>query len=231
MRICGSFLGGVALLCAMAGAAHGVTFTGSLGNLEAEAEFTVSGTNLIVRLTNTSVNDCLVPADLLTAVFFDISGSPVFLTPVSALLTGGSVVHNGPNGGGNVGGEWDYADGVSGAPGGGAYGIGSAGLGIFGNGNFNGPDLEPPTAVNGLNYGILSTGDNPATGNSPLQNNPLIQDEVTFTLSGLPAGFDITRINNVWFQYGTDLSEPNFPTPGTLGLLGLAGLVVARRRR
>jgi len=64
--------------------------------------------------------------------------------------------------------------------------------------------------------------------------NALIQNSVVFRLGGLPAGFNLGRINAVRFQYGTSLSEPNFPgvpSPGTLAAIGLAGLVAIRRRR
>src|SRR5690349_13258057 len=97
-----------AALLASAGTAMGgtITLTGSAGSLSASARFENLGGNLVVTLTNTSGNDVLVPADVLTSLFFDISTGET-LTPVSALL-GGATVFYGPNGGGNVGGEWAY---------------------------------------------------------------------------------------------------------------------------
>lgn len=211
-----------------------VTWTASSPTRSAEARFTViGGTNLEVVLTNTYAGDVTTTAGLLTIVYLQISGAPLSLTPVSALLTAGSIVHNGPNGGGNVGGEWQYRGGIAG-PMGTQYGIGSAGHDIFGSPNFNGPDLDPPAGVNGANYGITSAGDNLATANGGLANDPIIKNSVTFLLSGLPVGFDLSRISGVVFQYGTDPSEPReigTPTPGSLALLGLAGFAVSRRRR
>jgi hypothetical protein len=234
-----------------------ISFAGASGQLAAAVTFdVVAGTNLQVVLTNTSLSDVLVPADILTGVFF--SGVPI-VTPVSGILTAGSSVFYDPDGqpaGGNVGGEWAYATGLVGAPGGATSGISSAGFNLFGQANFNGPDLSNPTAVNGMNYGILSAGDNTATENGGIINSGgQIKNSVTFTLSGLPQGFNLGSISNVSFQYGTSLTEPNIPggglcpngapnfpicspqveTPEPMSMamlgIGLAGLGVARMRR
>jgi MYXO-CTERM domain-containing protein len=223
---------GALLLVVHTGDAFGaVTFTATDGDgRSAIATFDVSGGNLVVTLRNDAAIDTLIPTHILTCLFFEYSGGPLSLTPVSAFLDVGSTVHYGPTNGGNVGGEWAY---VAGAvwPEGSGYGIGSAGLGIFDGPNFGGPNLQGPVGVDGLQYGITSTGDNPATGNAPVTGgHALIQDAVVFTLSGLLPGFDLNLIGNVWFQYGTSLDEPRTPTPGTLSLLGL-GLGLALRRR
>lgn len=209
-----------------------VIFVGAGGDLAARAEFTVSGNTLTVVLTNTSTADVSVPADLLTAVFFDIAGyPPATFSPVSALLSGGSAVYFGPDGSGNVGGEWAFGSGFSGAPDDATLGISSAGFGLFGSANFNGPNLAGPNAVNGPNYGLLSAGDNTTTGNAMVTGAvPLIKNQVTFTLTG-SVPFSENDISNVSFQYGTSLSEPNIPSdgnpphvpePSTMLLLGLA---------
>lgn len=224
---------GVATLL-LATSAQAVIISGADGTRAASVEFQVSGTQLFAYLKNTSTFDVMVPADVLTGVFFEVSGAPITLTRVSALLGPGSVVTNGTTpGDGVVGGEWAYRYKDTGFPGGYHYGISSSGLGDFGTGDlFPGPDLEPPASPDGLQFGIASAGDNPATHNGGA-NTPLIQNEVRFTLSGLPANFDLGRITGVRFVYGTAYGEGQFdvPTPGALGLLGLAGVVASRRRR
>ncbi len=231
--------------------ADSVTFSATNGtNLSASVTFTTGpGGTLTVQLTN-SGTDVLAPADVLTGVFFNLAG--VTLTPSSAMLASGSTIIFGGGAncsatpvslcaGPNVGGEWAYVSGLSGAPGGATSGISSSGLGLFGGGNFNGVNLQDPAALDGVQYGIVSGVDNPATGNAKVTGSQaLIQNSVIFTLTGLPAGYTLAgNVSNVSFQYGTALTEPCIgactpvPEPGTLalfgtGLVGLAGLV--RRR-
>ncbi len=228
-----------------------ITFDMSLGDHSASVSFNTMGSDLIIILTNTTGKDATGPIDAVTAVFFDVMGNPD-LAPVSALLFGGSVAYvtrgdgtdiAGP--GGNVGGEWEYATGLGGAPGGVLQGIGSAGFstlsGGFGDANFNGPNLWGPRAgsagpgpVSGPQGGILSRFDDQFTYR-PGHPTEYVNDSVIFTLSGLPTGFNLSDIYNVSIQFGSSLDEPTLsvPEPGTLGLLGLGliGLAMSRRRR
>src|SRR5689334_2617488 len=99
-------------------------FVGSAGSRSASVNFDNLGGNLVLTLANTSSLDTMVPTDVLTAVFFTLSGSPT-LTPLSALLASGSTVIGDPDGqpvGGVVGGEWGYRS---------DQGVSSSGLGIF----------------------------------------------------------------------------------------------------
>lgn len=230
----------VLMLAASWGTAEALVFSADNGGgLSASATFEASGTSLIVTLANTSPADVLDPAQVLTAVFFTLAGDPT-LTPLSALLSDGSAVVFGQTGGGNVSGEWAYRDGLHGAPAGAHAGISTAGLGLFGPSDRFGPtNLSGPLGVGGLNYGITSAGDDLSTGNAPVTGkDALIQNSVTFTLSGLPPS-GLGEITSVSFQYGTSLSEPNVspvPEPATLWLLGsglaaLGGLAWRRTRR
>src|SRR5262245_65577780 len=74
----------------------GITFTGSSGNLSASATFEVVGNNLQITLTNTSTFETNVPADVLTAIFFDIDGNPTLGNGVGAsvVFAGGANVLN-----------------------------------------------------------------------------------------------------------------------------------------
>lgn len=227
----------LALACAAglsASALGTVTFSLSSGSRAATADFTVSGNQLQVTLTNTSTADALVPTDLFTAIFFNVSGPALSLSRNSAILTVGSTVFGAASqpSSGIVGGEWAYASKSFGN--GFGYGISSTGLGDFGSGDvFPGGNLSGPADPDGPQYGITTASDNPATGNGGL-NTEIIHNSVNFVLSGLPNGFSESLITGVRFQYGTDYSEPGFtvtPAPGAAALLGLGGLVACRRKR
>jgi hypothetical protein len=220
-----------------------VVFIGSSGTLSAEVTFAQSGTDLIVTLSNLSSFDVQLPSEVLTAVFFTLAGDPT-LTPTSAILSFGSVVlFGGTDPGGGVGGEWAYKNHLLGAPFGADEGISSAGFGLFGPGDrFPGSNLQGPANPDGLQYGITSPVDNPATGNRAVTGaNALIKHSVVFTLSGLPTSYVLSpaSITAVSFQYGTALPprDPNvpgvfIPEPNSFALtaLGLLALALQRRR-
>ncbi|MDH3677176.1 MAG: hypothetical protein OEQ12_02620 [Nitrosopumilus sp.] len=176
--------------------------------LFASATFQVDGDMLYVTLNNTSDLDVVIQSNILTAVFWDNDSFGDTLTPVSATLPNGSQVHfDTPVI--NVGGEWAYESGNSIGPNGTDNGIGSAGFGIFGQFNFPGSDLDGPSAVNGINYGITSDGDDMTSGQKAVTGDrPLIQNEVVFKFSGA-TNFDETQVDNVNFQYGTALDDSN----------------------
>jgi hypothetical protein len=226
--------------------ASAITFIDTNGTLSASVTFEQLGTNLKVTLVNTSTSDVLQPSDVLTAAFFTLAGDPT-LTRVSAIIPSDStVLFGGTDPGDVVGGEWAYKNHLSHAPYGADEGISSAGLGLFGPyDRFPGSNLQGPASPDGLQYGITSAGDNPATGNmSVTGGNALIKDAVVFTLSGLPANYVLTEssISRVCFQYDTqlcnNLAVPGqvIPEPGTMklaaaGLLFAAMLSRSRKQR
>lgn len=254
LRLCLAIAGSLAIHSLLAGQGWAaITFVGSSGSLAAEVTFDQSGSDLIITLTNTSSADVLVPSDVLTGVFFQLS-TQESLTRVSALLNAGSTVFYDPDGqpvGGVVGGEFAYKDDVAGSegPGDGAYGISSTGLDdAFGPGDlFPGPDLASPLSPDGPQYGILSAGDNTSTGNSGVTDSGgMIKNSVVFTLSGLSSNFDLAGVTDVWFQYGTSLAQPSFegeekddsdlpgvPEPASIAawLLGAGAFGFVLRRR
>src|SRR5262249_19247162 len=141
------------------------------------------------------------------------------LTPVSAVLGNGSTVlfpdpafaPSGTDPGGVVGGEWAYKSGLSGTPGSAKQGVSSSGYGLFGPSDlFPVDDLQSPTSPDGLQYGLVSAGGVSGSNPNLTGKYALIKNSVVFTLSGLPQGFTTNDISNVWFQYGTDLSDPHF---------------------
>ncbi|MCA9255113.1 MAG: PEP-CTERM sorting domain-containing protein [Phycisphaerales bacterium] len=239
MNFAGFFRASVVFVCAAVARdaiAADITFSATQGSRSASVRFETAGADLIVTLSNTSTDDALIPIDILTGVFFDVTGAPLALTPMTAIVPAGSIVHNGPTDpGSSVGGEWAYKSNLVGAPENAAYGISSSGLGLFGpSDRFPGADLQSPVSPGGLQYGITSMGDNLATGNSALTSgmNALIKHEVVFTLSGLPMGFDpTTQITNVQYQYGTDLQEPHIPEPSSLAMLAIGAFAALSRRR
>lgn len=202
-------LGAAAALSLPAQAA--IVFNGSSGSLAASASFNLTGTQLTAVLTNTSAADALVPIDILTGVFFNVTGGSGLLAPLSA-ISGGPTYLNGVQvspAGTAIGGEWAYA-GVSQY--GANAGISSSGLGLFGPGDLFPPaiNLAGPADPDGLQYGITSAGDNLATGNTPLMTNELTKNSVSF-LFDVGNAFSLSQIGTVTFQYGTALNEPSFP--------------------
>jgi len=205
----------------------------------------LAGGQLQVTLTNTSASDVMVPEEILTALFFDIGGSPA-MDPVNALLVPGSVVYKGSTPiaipGGDVSGEWAYATEVPTLPS--EYCISSVGLDdlIGPKDRFNtSMNLAGPESPDGMQFGIVSDGDSSSTGNGGVAGNAVIRNSVIFMFEGLPGDFSIESISKVYFHYGTSFTPfddnppqpPVMPEPGTMMafLLTLASLGSYARRR
>lgn len=217
-----------------------IIFSADNGDLGASVSFEQTENMLIITLTNTSSTDVLVPADVLTGVFFDLAGNPQ-LFALSAIIGPGSTLNWGTAGQDNsLGSQWAYVGEIDNLFIMASQGISASGLGIFGPHDVfpGGPGVG--NGPQGLDFGLLSAGDDLTTGNKQVTGKvPLVKDSMVFTLNGLPEDFILTpqSISNVAFQYGTDLSEPRFdappaeiPEPMTMSLTILgAGLCLRTR--
>jgi hypothetical protein len=187
------------------------TATQTILSAEATFSFDPSTMYLTVELTNTSGDDVRAASDVLTAVFFSVENSPSFI-PVSAIIPPGTVVLFGPDGGGNIGGEWAYAGAIPG-PNLATKGLSTAVFDIFGSGNLRGYNLHGTVSVENHDYGITSAGDDPATGDAAVTGaEPLIKNSVRFRVKSGVILDPRTVITNVSFQYGPSLTaDPNIP--------------------
>jgi len=212
-------------------------------------DFTGDYLTITLRNTSSSNNGTDVPGSTLSGFFWKFKdGVNPTLIPVSATLASGSSILGSCDvlscvGQTNVGGEFGFGYQATGFPRGAQWGIASSGYlssGLSGNlGNFNGPNLDDPVSLDGINFGLISAaaGFNP---NGGLNSVPVIEDAVTFVLRGA-TGLQVSDIETGNFQYGTSFSELNVldapppgqvPEPSSVALLGLGmlGLLVAKRR-
>jgi hypothetical protein len=211
-----------------------ILYVGSSGNLAASAFFELSESTLKIVLTNTSNADVLYPTDVLTGLFFDSSYT---FAPTSASLNGSSIVYGSTDDPGN---GWGYASGINAQGMNSAISVSGAVSGL-GQSNFS----EMNFNLGGLDYGILSMGDDPFTGNRGITGKgPLFKNSLEFTLL-TSEGFALENIGSmVVFQYGTSLSDivvkgydppipPTVPEPSTILLLGtgMCVLVLLQRRK
>lgn len=212
------------LLIALSGVtlANSVTYAGHSGPLSAQVTFSLSGSVLTVTLENIAAGDVLVPTDVLTGVLFN---GPQ-LTPLSANLYGSTVWYGSI---GNPGDGWGYGFGSWWLR---PNAISATGMfGGLGHSNFSGAN----NPLQGLDYGILSQGDNSGTGNAGVTaHGPLVNYGTQFVFD-VPNGFTLADVGNprsgdgIRFFYGTSQSDPSFegyipgtPEPSTLLMLGSA---------
>jgi len=221
-----AILGGVFLAQAWAGLARADLFIGSgsdgLGNtLQAQVTFSIRGSQLDIELKNTATFLTLDPKDILTAVFFDITGNPSLNGPTAVVAPGTVLFRTATQSTliaptslmlGSTPGGWDYEYRATGAGGiSQHYGFGTAGLGYFAGGTSSGGNGGPG------NYGIAqdvtytSFSGYLKKDKKSTDPTPLVNSLVEFTLSNLPTGFQLSDISHVRFQYGTSTSEPTFP--------------------
>lgn len=229
------------------GTAAGATVGGS--PVGATAEFIGSGTTLTIILTDTAATASR--SQLLSGVFFNVSGGS---SPVSATYTTPTAVV--------TPGSKQYTGAATSATSTVASPIDVTGAFLFaqtptGLGTTNGP----PSITFGQHYGLSATGDSPLFPSNKFGKGngsddyalagpgtdlgassfgsafPLIQNSVTFTITGFHVG---TGINDVVFAFGsapggtaTGVPAKPVPEPGSIASLALGGAVVLgwRRRR
>ena len=215
--------------------------TASSGNLTAQAVFQYDSANqdLYVTLINASTFDITQPADVLTALLFNLNytnGTTVQLSPLTALMSNAADTGvtfdaqtidsrlqtktcEGAVEGGScttsevVGGEWRHSTGFSSHQQFGSFtnAIHSAGLDLTGTPNFEGPNLEDPTQVDGGQYGIVGCGDNPNTDIQGGAYNPVTQCAVQFKLDILNASGNTLNLTQAGLVAGFQYGT----TPGS----------------
>ena len=216
----------------------------SAGNLA--ASFSIDNSTpgtLFLTLTNTATCDVDDPPDILTAMFFNYNGSA--LTPANAVVaTGSTQVFPSAPAGTYVGNEWRYGANLS-VYGGTFDGIRAVGFSIPGGGQANFGCGASCNNLQGMDFGILSAGDDTSTGNAPVTGgNTLIKNAVTFTFTYSGAVPTLSNFSNVVFQYGTSLfpdepcigctqfvPETSSATMLGAGMLLLAAGMILRRLR
>lgn len=215
--------GFVALLLSMIGSmAQGITYTatgqGDATNktLSASASFAVFDQKLIITLSNTATYDANDANDILTAIFFSITGNPT-LSGTSAVLGPDTAIKNRPGMSGpgmNVGGAWAYHDSPTGLPHDATEEISIANLKSFGKGSrFSGLKLAPS---GGAAFGVTTDFDSLGNDKGSFKHQQLIENTVVFTMGGLPTNFTLADISDVSFQYGTDLKSADLDLAGTI---------------
>jgi hypothetical protein len=205
----------------------------------AQADFSLSGADLIVTLTNLTT-DAVGNGSELTAVYWNAdanngSFASVGLNSGSYVLVNGTQYFSGGVGsplGGDAGASqagW-YAYGNSLALNTGQqFGLSSAGLDLSYTSPFRSLAGESsdtssyvPPGPDGPNGGIIGAGG--VTNN--LLNNAVVSNSLIFTISGVGEGFKLDSIKNVEFQYNTTRVETNavpLPAAAWMGLSTLFG--------
>jgi hypothetical protein len=213
---------------------------------KAQVNFVLSGSDLIVTLTNLTTGTVGNGSEL-TAVYWnaDRNGgtfSSVALGTESFVLLSGAKYYTGGVGsplGGAAGssqaGWYAYGNALN-LDSGQQFGLSSAGLGL----NYTSPfrslagessdtsHLNPPSP-DGPNGGIIGTGG--VSGN--LFDNAVVSNSLIFTIAGVGENFNLGSIQDVQFQYNTTRLETTtvpLPAAAWMGLSTLIGGGLLRLR-
>lgn len=222
---------------------HALSISGSglVGGsaVSASADFSTSGTNLVITLKNTTAGGTPTKTQVLTGLFFTIDGSNPVLSLAgtgttlgtssllytdathstnSADLNGSYLFLSHP--GGTLSQSFPYE-----------YGLGCVGAGgLFPAGQFT-------KGGGGDDYAIVASGTDLSL--STFKNDfPYEENSVQFTLNGF-GSTDLSRITGVTFMFGSDgtgivSGTSSVPEPGVAALLagcGVTGTLLHLRRR
>ena len=240
------YLSLTALAMAVAGSANAIVFNfAGVSNqsgdiLHASVEFLVSGTSLTVIVTNTDDNAAYNGADVLSSVYWDMTGSPT-VSNGNAALTAGSFMekinHGAPGTVNPFNNEWFWK-----APNPGYipdlsqlgphdYSFGATGAVNFSptNDSFD-KVFHGGTGTGGANddYGLVPT-DGQTVGNS---SNVYCNNSMTFTFD-LSSAISESDIHNVTVSYGSGAPGSGTvvtPEPASMGAVAI-GIVALLRRR
>lgn len=217
------------------------TFSGTGANADKQAsvDFTVVGSQIKIVLTNTFTGITTQPNQVLTAVFWNVTGTPAW-TKGSAGFTPGSYIVDGstpdtpaqhwgfrrstmdldPTGGTNFRG----------------YGLSATGIGLFDDSHVFQTGGGTPL-FNGADFGLV--GNKFSTTPMP-SGKPLIFNSMTFYLNAT-SGFDLANLKDVRFLWGTDLAEfqgggemfpPDaVPEPASMAMAALGAMAAWSARR
>ena len=205
-------------------------FSGSSVSLAASASFDiVGGSTLTIILSNTAAaGSALTPGDMLSGLFFSLTGAPNLLSAGATAFSPGAIANSSactvnpcPGTNVNVGGEWSYAGGGLPFLTGTNEGISSSSYlnANQSSGNLNGLNLQNPNALNGIEFGIADAGYVNGSGNGGVNSQALIRGSATFAFNTGLTGLTNANIGNVWFTYGISQSattgDVHFTTSGT----------------
>lgn len=217
----------------------------------ARATLSVSGNQLQIILENMATQGTKNQGETLSGLWFD-AGSSVSFSSGSVALSSGSYMINptmasndldgdGLDSLGGVSGEWALEQSVAVSSFFPSYDtvISSSGLGdLLGvdsllrdsNGNLY-TDLDAPSSPNGINYGIVSSAGLASNANNTMNSEPLVAHGVVITLD-FTGTLDVMLLDDIAFNYGTDVTGYVVPAPGAafLGLLGLSTVGWVKRR-
>ena len=211
----------------------GCLFSSALSASAASLSFSVNGTNAATGTSlvgwanfvyNSATNNlsvqvingsgiALQSTDVLTGIYWQRTNLSASLSPASASATGTSIIWN--KTASSIGSMWQFNSGIAGPS----------------------STNEAITTVSGIKGGIVNGISKTSSSNTVLTST-LVQNEMTFNLNSAK-GFNLSDIQNVYFQFGGSLSGPRLlakltvPEPGTVALLAsmsASSLMVGFRR-